>query len=273
MASSEKTKSATEDECPDDEEAACRLWMADGPKNLLVIAPLSASGVILDAPEATKLLSAVAVALSNSGSTWPAFVPIHDPSRKAYIGIQNMGTLLTRRFESDRIGSQVPEFSSVDFSTSLFKVYFTMRLTYQTPPYDDEDDAQESEPEVREAGGNPDAIPYNKIQWDDDCPWAEWYSAEDPVRGFQLIAVWSNKVVENSLEMAELENASSHEADIWILSPILSSNTNKVPEGKLVGFASQLRLLVNALDISFEGQFIEDFTSGIKAAHISVEPG
>lgn len=33
---------------------------------------------------------------------------MHDPSRKAYIGIQNMGTLFTRRFEADRIGSQVP---------------------------------------------------------------------------------------------------------------------------------------------------------------------
>jgi hypothetical protein len=41
-------------------------------------------------------------------SNWPAFVPVHDPSRKAYIGIQNMGTVFTRRFEADRIGSQVP---------------------------------------------------------------------------------------------------------------------------------------------------------------------
>lgn len=41
-------------------------------------------------------------------SLWPAFVPVHDPSRKAYIGIQNMGTVSTRRFEADRIGSQVP---------------------------------------------------------------------------------------------------------------------------------------------------------------------
>lgn len=41
-------------------------------------------------------------------SLWPAFVPVHDPSRKAYIGIQNMGTVFTRRFEADRIGSQVP---------------------------------------------------------------------------------------------------------------------------------------------------------------------
>ncbi|KAL6580892.1 hypothetical protein OROMI_006815 [Orobanche minor] len=39
---------------------------------------------------------------------WPAFVPVHDPTRKAYIGIQNMGTVFTRRFEADRIGSQVP---------------------------------------------------------------------------------------------------------------------------------------------------------------------
>jgi len=41
-------------------------------------------------------------------SRWPAFVPVHDPSRKAYIGIQNMGTVFTRRFESDCIKSQVP---------------------------------------------------------------------------------------------------------------------------------------------------------------------
>ena len=41
-------------------------------------------------------------------SNWPAFVPVHDPSRKAYIGIQNLGTVFTRRFEADRIGSQVP---------------------------------------------------------------------------------------------------------------------------------------------------------------------
>ncbi|RYR49133.1 hypothetical protein Ahy_A07g035449 isoform A [Arachis hypogaea] len=40
--------------------------MADGPKNLLLIAPQSASGVVLDAPEASRLLSAVAIAMSNS---------------------------------------------------------------------------------------------------------------------------------------------------------------------------------------------------------------
>ncbi|QHO07563.1 uncharacterized protein DS421_14g464780 [Arachis hypogaea] len=70
-------------------EAICRLWMADGPNNLLekgaiplanfknsykikselqydLIAPQSASSVVLDAPEASRLLSAVAIAMSNS---------------------------------------------------------------------------------------------------------------------------------------------------------------------------------------------------------------
>ncbi|RZC78100.1 hypothetical protein C5167_002304 [Papaver somniferum] len=84
------------------------MQLSFGVKDFLVIAPLSASGVVLDAPESTKLLSATAIALSNCGSTWPAFVPVHDPSRKAFIGIQNMGTVLTRRFEADHIGSQVP---------------------------------------------------------------------------------------------------------------------------------------------------------------------
>lgn len=42
--------------------------------------------------------------------------------------------------------------------------------------------------------------------------------------GFELIALWSEKMVENSLEMAELENASPHEADKWIVFPNLSSN-------------------------------------------------
>jgi len=84
------------------------MQLSFGVDEFLMIAPLSASGVVLDDLESTKLLSSVAIALSNCGSNWPAFVPVHDPSRKAYIGIQNLGTVFTRRFEADRIGSQVP---------------------------------------------------------------------------------------------------------------------------------------------------------------------
>jgi Rab3 GTPase-activating protein catalytic subunit len=42
--------------------------------------------------------------------------------------------------------------------------------------------------------------------------------------GFELIAIWSEKMVDSSLQMAELENDSPHEAEKWILFPIFSQN-------------------------------------------------
>ncbi|KAK7276040.1 hypothetical protein RIF29_17171 [Crotalaria pallida] len=321
-----------------DIEATCRLWMADGPKNLLekgavllensknsykvksemkysmktycmeyyfetnsdgkpvdwnssfhdlqlcfgvkeflVITPQSASGVILDAPEASKLLSAVAIALSNCSSLWPAFVPVHDPSRKAYIGIQNMGTVFTRRFEADRIGSQVPvklmhleglydlfvskfAYSALDLSTQLFKVQFAMKLTYRTLPYDD-NNIEDVDAQNTKSGENLTAETSNGTLWDNDCSWSEWYSAEDPVKGFELISIWSEKMIESSMEMAELENASPHEAEKWLISPSFAPNLLECSKGNQFGFASQLHLLVDALEMSFEAQFMEDFVS------------
>ncbi|KAF5199426.1 Rab3 gtpase-activating protein catalytic subunit [Thalictrum thalictroides] len=189
-----------------------------------------------------------------------------------------MGTVLTRRFEADLIGSQVPirlmhleglydlfvskfAFCSVDLSTGSFMVDFTMKLTYRTPPNDDEDDIHRGDIEMKESGEDSDIGSHIRPQWDDDCPWAEWYSSEDPIKGFELITIWLNKMVESSSMMAELENASTQEADNWFLIPILSPSLDDDHKGNAVGFASQLRLLVNALDVSFMGQFIEDFVS------------
>ncbi|XVF20360.1 hypothetical protein REPUB_Repub11eG0191400 [Reevesia pubescens] len=255
------------------------LQLCFGVKEFLVISPQSASGVVLDAPEASKLLSAVAIALTNCSSLWPAFVPVHDPSRKAFIGIQNMGTVFTRRFEADRIGSQVPikfmhleglyelfvskfAYSTLDHSMHLFKVHLIMKLTYRTLPNDDGeyDDIQEADAENAESEVSLGHDNRNRKHWDDDCPWSEWYSAEDPVKGFDLVTTWSEKVVESSLEMAEMENASPHEAEKWILAPNLSPNLDS-SKGERIGFTSQLQLLVNALDMSFEVQFMEDFVS------------
>ncbi|KAI9388534.1 hypothetical protein POPTR_009G076000v4 [Populus trichocarpa] len=252
------------------------LQLCFGVKDFLVIAPQSASGVVLDSPEASKLLSAVAIALTNCSSLWPAFVPVHDPSRKAYIGIQNMGTVFTRRFEADRIGSQVPvrlmhleglyelfvskfAYSTLDFAMHLYKVHFTMTSTYRTIHHDD-DDLQSLGIEKEEYGDNHGSETRSRSQWDDDCPWSEWYSAEDPVKGLELTATWSEKTVESSLEMAELENASPHEAEKWMILPFLSPNLDS-SEGNRIGFASQLRLLVDALNMSFDAQFMEDFVS------------
>lgn len=61
-----------------------------------------------------------------------------------------------------------------------------MKLTYRTPPYDDEDDGNNDEnleTEGKESRGDIDGPNHSTSQWDDDCPWAEWYSAEDPVKG------------------------------------------------------------------------------------------
>ncbi|KAL9250671.1 Rab3 GTPase-activating protein catalytic subunit-like protein [Drosera capensis] len=235
------------------------LQLFFGVDEFLVIAPQSANGVVLDSPEASKLLSAVAIASSNCSSFWPAFVPVHDPSRKAFIGIQNTGTVFTRRFEGDRIGSQA--FSSLESSPKLFSVQFTMKLTYKTLPKDDGDnymqgsDAVNSEFSV-DVGGDLRL----KMLWDDDCPWSEWYSAEDPVQGFELTTLWPEKTIQSSLEMAEVENSSPHEAQNWLLVPEFSTR-NADNAGCAVGFASQLSLLVKALVLSFEARFVEDFVS------------
>ncbi|GKD56979.1 Rab3 GTPase-activating protein catalytic subunit, partial [Tanacetum coccineum] len=153
----------------------------------MVIAPQSANGVILNSSEARKLLSAVAIAFSNCSSLWLAFVLVHDLSRKAYIGIQNMGMVFTRRFEGDLIATEVPvklihleglyvlfvskfAYSSSDLSTYLFNVHFTMKLTYKTLPCDDDIEVLNSESEIaksrQDGGGNN----RNKLQWDDDFP-------------------------------------------------------------------------------------------------------
>ncbi|XP_048136041.1 rab3 GTPase-activating protein catalytic subunit isoform X6 [Rhodamnia argentea] len=254
------------------------LQLCFGVKDFLVIAPQSASGVILDAPESSKLLSAVAIALSNCSSMWPAFVPVHDPSKKSYIGIQSMGTIFTRRFEADHISSQVPvklmhleglfelfvskfAYSTLDFSAHFFQVHFTMKLTYKTISHDDDDATRGVDAEFVESGGSPKGDTHTRAQWDDDCPWSEWYSAEDPVRGIELVTIWTGKMVESSSEMAELENASPHEAEKWILCPNISSTISDGSRANTVGFASQLSLLVDALNMSFEAQFMEDFVS------------
>ncbi|XP_025626507.1 uncharacterized protein [Arachis hypogaea] len=256
------------------------LQLCFGVKEFLVIAPQSASGVLLDAPEASKLLSAVAIALSNCSSLWPAFVPVHDPSRKAYIGIQSMGTVFTRRFEADRIGSQVPvklmhleglyelfvskfAYSTLDLSIHNFKVRFTMKLTYRTLPCDDDYMKGFG---GEKSGENLSGEKSNGLQWDVDCSWSEWYSAEDPVKAFELVAILSEKMVESSMEMAELENASPHEAEKWLISPRISPNLLEGSKGNWVGFASQLRFLVDALEMSFQAQFLEDFVSAVENA-------
>lgn len=58
-----------------------------------------------------------------------------------------------------------------------------MKLTYRSPPYESDDEINSVDPEVNESKGDIVSPNHIKTQWDDDCPWTEWYSAEDPIRG------------------------------------------------------------------------------------------
>lgn len=42
------------------------------------------------------------------------------------------------------------------------------------------------------------------------------------ILGFELIAIWGERTFEETLEMAEVENASSFDADSWFLRPVVS---------------------------------------------------
>lgn len=75
-------------------------------------------------------------------------------------------------------------YSTLDFTVHLFKVHFTMKLTYRTLPNDDDEDySQGNDADITHAEGSPRVDSRNRTQWDDDCPWSEWYSAEDPIKG------------------------------------------------------------------------------------------
>ncbi|KAK7250977.1 hypothetical protein RIF29_33794 [Crotalaria pallida] len=100
-----------------------------------------------------------------------------------------MGTVFTRKFEADRIGSQVPvklmhleAYSALDLSAQLFKVQFAMKLTYRTLPYDD-NNIEDVDAHNAKSGENLTAETSNGTLWDNDCSWSEWCSAEDPVKG------------------------------------------------------------------------------------------
>lgn len=46
--------------------------------------------------------------MARLGSDLPAFVPVHDPTRKAYYGIRGTKAFSVR-YETDRLGSRIPD--------------------------------------------------------------------------------------------------------------------------------------------------------------------
>lgn len=72
-----------------------------------------------------------------------------------------------------------------------FRVHLLMKLTYQTLPndVDNYDDIQEVDTENAESETSPGCDNPNRKHWDNDCPWNEWYSAEDPVMGKLMFVI------------------------------------------------------------------------------------
>lgn len=71
-------------------------------------------------------------------------------------------------------------YSTLDLSVHNFKVRCAMKLTFRTLPYDDDN---MKDAKISKSGENLTGPMCNGTQWDDDCSWSEWYSAEDPVKG------------------------------------------------------------------------------------------
>lgn len=60
--------------------------------------------------------------------------------------------------------------------------YLYLNLTL---PTDDDHEVQQNA-EFQDSSENPEFDTYNKMQWDYSCPWSEWYSADDPVKGMPI---------------------------------------------------------------------------------------
>ncbi|CAM6128265.1 unnamed protein product [Calypogeia fissa] len=255
-----------------------QLWF--GVRDFVVVVPVTHGGVILDAPEATTLLSTVAIALSSCGSDWPAFVPVHDPTRKGYKGVQGTNSSYSITFEADRIGSWVPvRFMHLEGLYELFvskvaftatssaavpalKVEFTMRLTYRTPMFGYDYQNGGGESPTAEAKPDYDGESPNEPAWDEDLPWGEWHSVDDPIKGFELIAIFQSRFVSSREEMEEFENASTFAADKWSLIPVFVEK--KEDSQREEGFAGRLEALVNAFFVAGEAKYMDDFASVVK---------
>lgn len=59
-----------------------------------------------------------------------------------------------------------------------------MKLTYQTILHDDDNEVEGANAEAYNFDASSGGEMHRKAQWDEDCPWSEWYSAEDPVKGW-----------------------------------------------------------------------------------------
>lgn len=99
-----------------------------------------------------------------------------------------------------------------------------MKLTYRTPEHDyDHEETLDSE--ATESIPESEVASQPRKQWDDDCPWAEWYSAEDPVKGNCSLRSFTRNVVNNNYFQEKITGTTNLTMDVFIR--IISTITSK----------------------------------------------
>eukprot|EP00850_Spirogloea_muscicola_P009159 SM000051S17519 [mRNA] locus=s51:39196:45982:+ [translate_table: standard] len=251
------------------------LQLLFGVKDLVVLEPPNSTKPAADQmqSEATFLLSTLTVALCNCNSDWPAFVSTASPDTR-YEGVKTAGSysyhyksdLARKKYASDLLTfpglfNQFIESKYHDTSTSGQDTV-ALRLTYRTPLRGSEYGED----------GSCKALPSNQAElseeiwgpeppWDSECPWADWHSMDDPVKGFEVVATWRNRRLSDATDAAMLENSSALEADKWHLrvvqAPIWTEDATD--EANMPGFAGRLQAMSAALGVADAHPFMEDY--------------
>eukprot|EP00850_Spirogloea_muscicola_P014411 SM000103S09503 [mRNA] locus=s103:340565:347291:- [translate_table: standard] len=250
------------------------LQLLFGVKDLVVLEAPNSTKPAADQmqSEATFLLSTLTVALCNCDSDWPAFVSTTSLDTR-YEGAKTAGSysyhyksdLARKKYDSDLltfpglfhqfIGSKYHDTSTSGQDT------VALRLTYRTPLRGSE----------YAEDGSCKGLPSNQAElseeiwgpeppWDSECPWADWHSMDDPVKGFEVVATWRNRRLSDAADAAMLENSSALEADKWHLrvvqAPIWTEDATD--EANMSGFAGRLQAMSAALGAADAHPFMED---------------
>lgn len=202
-----------------------------GVSRFTLLRPSSQSGRILDCQEASSVLSAAAVALSEFGRCIPIFIPVQDSYRDAYKGVAVVdGHSVFFDVDSSHM-TQVPDhLRSVLGQLQVFSRQLNGYSTHGARLCEDIACGVETKIEDYEIGVSscviyslPDPVKESNEEeveaedgsgWDDGCVWQPWAAHKNPVASLELDLVWED--VELSTE-DPTPTLSAMNANIWKL--------------------------------------------------------
>ncbi|GMH42664.1 hypothetical protein BSKO_10583 [Bryopsis sp. KO-2023] len=203
----------------DDSLHKIQRWFGVG--TFALLRPGSYTGRILDSQEATTVLSAISLALSNTPNPLPVFIPVHDNFRDGYWGVAVIdgktvhfdvdSSQATRRPDGVRqVSGQLAVLSEQLAGYSPEASNLCQALAQAHGP---ETDVDMDAGNVTEAGGYEvtvsacvayrvpvpgtppeleasDAASYWRDTWDEGCVWQPWAVEVDPIEALELDLIW-----------------------------------------------------------------------------------